>query len=680
MNEELRNNDLQDQLTDLIYSDDFEISKIKPSDWSEKMRIMTSEVSAFPGPFSYDRTPYLREPADCLSQDHPARKVAVMKGSQIGFSTGVIENGIGWIISENPGPIFMLTGSADLSKQSVETKIDQMIDSCGLRPSIRPNTMRAKNSRTGDTSTSKEFAGGRLQTGQTGNHNKLRQVSMQYGFIDDFEAAPHESKQSGSTTMLIEMRFASYYEKMKLFYISTPEIKGTSNIEPEFLKGDQRYWNVPCPCCGDYIVLEWKIVKDGKTYGITWKLDDKNKLIPESVGYLCQSCGQFFNDSDKYSMNLAGKWIPTITAEDPSYFSYHISAIYAPPGMYDWSFYVRQYLEACPPVGSVDQGKYKTFVNTVLGKTWEERGEKPKANKLALNTRLYDIGVIPNELSKSDGNGEIVLVTISCDLNGIVDDARIDYEIVAWSESGCSYSVDHGSVGTFIPRENTVKKKVDRSRWSYEHYAQNSVWPEFLDIATQSIPLDCEEDKSMKPVVLGIDTGHYTTYAYEAMEKANGLGLFTLGIKGKNADVFRKMGADSHVWRKSKERDDLILVEVNQVKNELAELIKLRWDERDGISQPVGFMNFPTPSNGKYTMKSYFSQFESEHKVLNRSKDGQVVGAGWVKRNASVMNHLWDVRIYNMALREIFSEMLCSEHGIKYGNWQAYCKIVIGNG
>jgi len=45
-------------------------------------------------------------------------------------------------------------------------------------------------------------------------------------------------------------------------------------------------------------------------------------------------------------------------------------------------------------------------------------------------------------------------------MNGTEQDARMDYEVVAWSESGATYSIKHGSIGTFIPREGA--KKINR--------------------------------------------------------------------------------------------------------------------------------------------------------------------------------------------------------------------------
>ena len=75
-------------ITDLMDSAHHEISDIKPSEWAEQNRIMTSDISALPGMFSYDNSPYTREIVDCLSPDDPAHTIAIKKGAQILFYNG----------------------------------------------------------------------------------------------------------------------------------------------------------------------------------------------------------------------------------------------------------------------------------------------------------------------------------------------------------------------------------------------------------------------------------------------------------------------------------------------------------------------------------------------------------------------------------------------------------------
>ncbi|MDD5013646.1 MAG: phage terminase large subunit family protein [Atribacterota bacterium] len=662
----------------LIDSNSFQLTDILPSEYVERNRKMTSDVSAWVGKFSYERNPYLKEIINRLSPEDPSRIVAVIKGAQIGFTSGVIEGGIVWIISESPGPILFMCGDKDLTKEVIEKRLEQAIDSCNIRHLIRPNAQRKGGQRTGDTSTSKEFAGGWLLAEGVNNTNKLRNRSIMYGFIDDFDAAEMEHKKEGSFRNLIEMRFASYAFKMKLFYISTPTIKGQSNIENVFFMGDQRYFHIPCPICHEFIVLKWRTdFEDGSNNkaGIHFELDDHGKLKEKSVGYICQKCGAFFKEVHKHEMLMNGKWVATAQPSEEGYYSYHIPSLYAPPGMYNWTHYARKFLECYPNglMGKPNIPNLKTFVNLCLGQTYEERGKAPKINQLAQNTRAYKIGEVPCKLSEEDGNGHIIMLTCSCDLNGKVDDARLDYEIVAHTETGCTYSVDSGSIGTF----QRFASEERRELWTYRNNeSQLNIWNTFLKEVLQK-QYKSSDGKMFTIFIAGIDTGNFTNYAYTFIDQHQfeTVPLMICGLKGEN-DKIRKLGADTPIFHKSKERENLYILEVNQIKDELADKIELVWNEGSGLSQPAGFLNFPEPGEGKYTFKGYFTQFESEHKVPKLNSDGSEIGYLWQKRHSTVANHFWDCRVYTIAIRDIFVEMFLKAGKYKDISWGKFCEVI----
>lgn len=657
------------QIERLLDASLIELSTVKPSEFAEKYRVMTSDVSAFSGEFSYDKTPYLKEIVDCLSEESPARIISVMKGAQVGFTTGVIENGIGWIIKENAGNILYTVGHESLVGKQMK-RVDNMIDTSGLRDFIRSNALKANNRSTGDTARAKEFSGGSLQLISATNSNPFRNFSVQYGFIDDFEAVK-DSSADGNIRRVIEQRFASYYSKMKLFYISTPKTKTGSNIEPVYEMGDKRKYHIPCPCCGSLIALEWstpsKIV-DGGMAGITWKLDDKGKLIKKSVGYVCQDCDGFFTDSGKHEFNLDGKWMPTAEPIEEGFRSYHLSALYAPVGMYDWAHYVGQYLEANPPDQKRNESLHQTFMNLCLGETYEAIGESIKANELQKNIRDYSIGLIPESLSIKDGNGKIVLITCGSDLNGVEDDARLDYEIVAHSESGSTYSIMHGSIGTFIPRENKLINKIEREKWTYQHGHANSVWREFEEILNTVFKTDT--GRSMKVFATGLDCGYMKNHAYQFLDTTNNN---VYGVKGKDMEKYIAMDKDSKTFHPSKERSNLYLVETNFTKDLLNDLMQLRFNPDLHDSQPSGFMNFPTPEDGKYLYTNYFSHFEAEHKVIDKDTMFR-----WVKKNDTVQNHLFDCRLYANVTKDIVVSMICKALKITNGGWVDYVNTVLG--
>ena len=77
---------------------------------------------------------------------------------------------------------------------------------------------------------------------------------------------------------------------------------------------------------------------------------------------------------------------------------------------------------------------------------------------------------------------------------------------------------------------------------------------------------------------------------------------------------------------------------------------------QDG-SQPEGFMNFPHPKDGKYLYKSYFEHYEGETRK-EVTKNDEVIGFNWEKNHSQSANHFWDVRVYNIAAREIYLDIV----------------------
>lgn len=657
----------KNQLIDIVRSGEVFISNIKPSEWVEQNIIMQKP---FPGPFRYSRTPYTREIIDCLSPSHPARTIVVMKGAQIGFSAGVIIPGCAWIIKNDPGNTLFTVGSPNLVEKATE-KLDIIITNAGLRDYIKPQVLRNRNNKSGDTNFKKEFAGGYIYIASANNHKDIRDMSLQYGFHDDFESVKSASKESGSTRKLLEQRYSAYADTHKTYWISTPEIKENSNIESAYLLGDQRKYFIPCPCCGNYIELIWSTpLKDDEKQmaGITWKVDAFNKIIPGSVGYVCQECGGFFDDKNKHYLLNQGFWKATAEPSKLGYYSYHLSSLYAPLGMYDWEHYVNDYLEAHPLNQKRKEPEYKSFVNLCLGQTYEEVGDSINSNELQKNISNYSINIIPEKISLKHGNGKIVLLTCACDLNGKLDDARLDYEIVAWAENGATYSIDHGSIGTFIPNESAKKNKVEREKWTYENHKENSVW-KVLDKLLETI-YKTDSDRKMKIFITGIDTGYCELQAFTYIDNCN---HNVFGLKGDKEDKYVRHGIEVPNFKKGASREKLYLVRVGQVKDDLSHLINLNWDEGNDDSQPDGFMNFPIPSDGKYLYNNYFSHYEAEQRILD--KDNNFI---WQKKNAIAQNHLFDCRVYNLALRDILLNIIGKEMKVKSFEWIDFVDLTLG--
>ena len=62
----------------------------------------------------------------------------------------------------------------------------------------------------------------------------------------------------GAGVSLVLARQTTFGAARKAYLCSTPTVENDSEIHEWFLRGDQRYFHVPCPRCGEYQPLEWR--------------------------------------------------------------------------------------------------------------------------------------------------------------------------------------------------------------------------------------------------------------------------------------------------------------------------------------------------------------------------------------------------------------------------------------
>lgn len=664
-----------------IYS--YRTIRLEPSEWVEQSVYMPREVTPFPGWLKYDISPYTKEIIDCMGSNSDVETLAVMKCNQSGFTGTVVVPSICYFIGEKPSNMLFLSGTDDLARNTVRDKLDPVLQASGLNEIITASDTKKRNQRSGNTDFKKEFPGGTLNVGSYKPSN-LRMHTVRVVVADEFDNAPYSDSKEGSTRTLLENRTTAYGSTKKLLYISTPTVKGASNIEDVYNDGDKREWNWLCPHCDNYIPIKWSVEReDGSHGGIKWEKLKTVGYDKDSIHYECQICRGKILEEQKYNLNLTGKWIPTCEAEDPHTRSYLLNALVLPPSFDSWVSLVKRWVRACPTNEPVDEGKLRAFINTKLGQTWEEKGVSPKANQLQQNMKSYDIGVIPDRICEEMGNGCIVLVTLSCDLGGVMElhneDVRIDWEIVAHTSSGVEYRIDHGSIGSFKRGRTKSKKEKEneseRDRLTYAHGQPNSVWPHLKSIIEAT--LQGETGRGYDIDITVIDTGNFTKLAYDFIREVNN--PFVVGVRGYFDGEHRNINKDTPIIKRSQELlGKLYILQVNQIKDILATNMALRENDYDKY-QPPGFMNFPQPEGGKYTYPRYFIHYEAEHRVEEKKGD-VVIGYAWKKKNSSVENHFFDVAVYTIAAREIYIDILRRSHTQNAKlTWEIFVEMMLEN-
>jgi phage terminase large subunit GpA-like protein len=411
------------------------VNRITVGEWAEEKRILPVGLTSMPGPFRWNVAPYMREIADCLSESSDVTEVAVMKGAQVTFTVGVLENFIGYIIDVAPGPTMFISADKGMAETSVELRVDRMIESAGLASKVYSQSEKRHNKKTGDTKSKKEFAGGFLLAIGPNVGAKLRIFSVRYEVFDEVDAYPMEigaadktrgkTANEGDPVALAKKRTVSFERIRKILYGSTPLDDATSRIKPLFKKGDQRYYFVPCKYCGHMQRLRWR--DDDGTFRLKFKTDETGRLVVSSVHYECEKCGRHWKNEDKEFFLPAGEWRPTAEPSEPGFRSYHISALYSPVGMQSWEGICQEWIDA-----KEDLTKLRAFVNTVLGETWVEQGEAPRYERIMMRREEYKTGSLPP-------GAQPLIVTVGADVQA----DRIAVEIVAWGRDKESWSVQY---------------------------------------------------------------------------------------------------------------------------------------------------------------------------------------------------------------------------------------------
>lgn len=424
------------------------------TEWAERYRVLSGEGSIEPGPFSADKTPYVREILDSLHPNSGVRRVVWQKASQIGGSE-TANNWIGFLIDRFPGAIMMIQPNDELARVYSSTRLAPMLRDSPRLAEIMPKP----KSRDADSSTLlKRFRGGVLLIRGANSAAGLRSQPIAKLIGDEIDNWPLDVDGEGDPLLLAEARLRWSGDRAKLFLLSSPKLKGNSRIEAAFESGDQRYYFVPCPHCKTKQRLQWK--------NLRW---EKGK--PESAQYVCEECGSLIDEKHKAEMLAKGEWRATAEPKDPGTRSFHLNSLYSPPGAFSWEACVRKWLEA-------DESKspflLQVFVNTVLGETWAGTGEAPAAEQLYQRSRnaKYSSGFVPK-------GG--LLLTAGVD----VQKDRLECEVAAWGKNGQRWSIEY----FILPGEHVlpeVWKRLDElllRSWPHESGAEMQIVRMAIDAA-----------------------------------------------------------------------------------------------------------------------------------------------------------------------------------------------------
>ncbi len=620
------------------------IEHLKPSEWAEQKRYLPPSVSPMPGPYRFDVAPFLREILDCLDVDSPIREIAFMKGVQIGATSGVLENALGYFIEHvRNAPCMMVTADAELAKLRLESYVTPMLQHSGLEHLIK-STDEKNTRKTGKTDKKIEwYGGGFLVPFGAQNANKLRSLSILLLLNDEVDGWPLTVGKDGDPVKLVRDRTAAYESSRKILDISTPLVEGQSQIAKLYDRGDQRKYMVRCLRCEHPQELRWSNNDNdtGVVSGIVWETDG-GRLVPDSVRYLCQECGAPHVDADKHRLLApinGARWVPTAVPVSPDIRSYHLSALYSPPGMQSWATCVAKWLEAWDVEHSRarDFDKLQVFYNNVLGRPFKPFGQQVRFESVSAHRRPeYSYGQVPNKFAEQHCGGSILLLTCTVDVHK--DSLKV--AVFGWARDRRAFLIEYHSF------EGNTENLSDAKSWGrLRDLIEDREWK-------------ADDGKVYRVQLTLIDSGYLTDHVYEFC------GDYELGVAPIKGQAFSPKAARAPSFAPFTTPMGIAGygITVDLYKDRWSAALRRSWDGL--VSQPIGHFNAPVNATDPQ-----LKELTAEKKLERKDKQsGKSLGFEW-HRTAGTPNELWDLLIYANAALDLLAWNFCEQMELEATEW-----------
>lgn len=537
------------------------------SEWADSSRRLSSESSAEPGQWITSRAEYQRGIMDSIS-DPAVESVVVMSSAQVG-KTEIINNICGYHIDQDPAPLLVVMPTLEMGEAWSKDRLAPMLrDTPALRGKVKDP--RARDS--GNTLLHKVFPGGHVTICGANSPSSLASRPIRIVLCDEVDRYPVSAGSEGDPVTLARKRSATFWNR-KLVLTSTPTVKGASRIEMAFASSDQRRFYVPCPHCAAEQVLRWTNVK--------WPPNQ-----PERAAYHCGSCGAEWSDVQRWAAIRRGDW--RAEANFTGVAGFHLSELYSP-----WSRIAdmaRAFIDAKNSPETL-----KAFVNTSLGETWEDEGER--VDETGLLERVEDWG----ELLPA---GVLVLVA------GVdVQDDRLEVEIVGWGRDEESWSISHTRI--------------------FGDPSAPRIWADLDELLAQRFTRVDSVDMTIAAVCVD-SGGHHTQAVYRYCKDRYRRRVYAIkGMAGPGRPVWPKKASRQNIGRVN-----LFMVGVDAAKD--AVYSRLR------ITRPgPGFCHFPADRD-----PDWFAQLVAET-VMTKYTKGFPTRV-WTKKPGA-RNEALDCRVYAYA-------------------------------
>ncbi len=565
------------------------------TEWADANYYLSAESAAEPG--KWRTLPYQVEMLNCMT-DRDTEQVSVKKSARVGY-TKCLNAACGYYMEHDPSPILLVQPTDDDAKDYSKDEIYPMIRDCPAIEAVMRDPLPGEPQ---ESMTYKPFKGGVFQMVGAQSPKSFRRVSRKIIALDEVNGYPVSSGDEGDPIRLAIKR-AEYYWDRKIIAGSTPTLEH-GRIDKLFEQGDQRHFYVPCPHCKHKQVLRFDRMK--------WP-----KGKPEEAYYECESCLEHIEYRHQRWMVTNGEW----RAHRPENYakyrhaSFHIWAAYSFSPNATWGQIAKEFVDA----EAEGYEALKTFVNTVLGESWKDKGEAPDWQRIYDKREEYQMGIVPK-------GGLFITAGVDVQKHGLI------YVVRAWGRGKESWLIDWGTLPG-APNEEATFKQLDQLLAHQYPHAETGV---------------------LMPVgIMAVDSGAYTQLVYNWCRQYPMNRVMAIkGMPRGNVLLGSPVAVDVNINGKRMSRGYKYWPVGGAVaKGEIYAWLRLDGptdDERAvGVLYHDGYMHHPMQTEAEY-----FKQLTGEQLVPHKNKRGYV-NLEWQKIPGR-QNHALDASAYCRAAAALY--------------------------
>lgn len=590
---------------------------LRLSEWAERHFYLSVESSYVEG--QWRAWPFQRGLLGLMGHDEIPH-VTIRKSARVGY-TKMLLAAIAYFAEHKRRNTVVYQPTDDDRDDFVTSELDPMLRDVRVMRRVLPRFNRRSKD---NTLRQKRFTTGLLHLRGGKAAKNYRRLTADVVVYDELSGFDRDIEKEGSPTKLGDKRTEGATWP-KSIAGSTPKIKNNDNTEDREAQASVHLrWHVPCFHCNELHPITFG--GPDKPTGLRWKAGDT-----ATVAHVCPHCGSWMTQAQYLQVWSAGVWIcattgvwldnedrfrtpdslqwnvwplpgtapdPATVLPPPEHVAAHVWTACAPQAT--WQSIADDHVAAARNAERGDMSLMKTFHNTTLGETWEEKGEATDEHVLQQRAEAYPLATVPI--------GALVL-TAGVDVQG----NRWEIDVWGWSRGLESWIVD-----SHVIEGNPADEREWEPVWQYLQRRYVQAWH------GGTLGIDA----------VSIDTGHHTQAVYRFVrEHQHRMRMYA--VKGSSESSKPIKGAASMVdvnWRGQRWPHGLKLwlVGVDTAKDLLHGQL--------AIVQPgPGCLHF-----SKDLPREWYEQLTAEQRITVKTPSGD--GSRWIKRRPR--NEKLDCRNY----------------------------------